>query len=388
VEDDKPSSFPLETQHEDQFRLLFDSIQDYAIFIMDPKGNVKTWNPGAEMMKGYRADEIVGRSFSRFYLPADIEAGKPDMLLSQAARDGRVTDEGWRVRKDGSHFWASIVITALHNRKGEIQGYAKITRDMTERKKIEDDLHDTLFLLGQANKKLEELDYLKTISISVATHELRSPLTAIKSYLDNLFDGVAGELPEKVFYYLSRVRYNTDRVIRLVNMFLDISRIEAGHMQLELNTVSVSEVIRDVVRDFECIARNKEIAIRASAIMDAPVRADRHRVEQVLHNLLHNALKFTPAGGAILVESHTTDHEKVTITVADTGCGIPPGHKEKVFHKFHRAPSPVQEGAGLGLAVSKSLVELHGGHIWVESELGRGSKFSFTLPVAAYPDAI
>jgi PAS domain S-box-containing protein len=383
MEDDNTSHFPLETQHEDTFRLLFESIQDYAIFIMSPEGIVRTWNPGAEMMKGYRADEIIGQSFSRFYLPSDIEAGKPRMLLSQAARDGRVSDEGWRVRKDGSHFWASIVITALYNRKGEIQGYAKIAQDMTDRKQMEDELHDTLFLLEQANKKLEELDYLKTLSISVATHELRSPLTSIKAYLDNLFEGVAGELPEKISYYLSRIRYNTDRVIRLVNMFLDISRIETGHMQLELDTVSVSEVITDVVRDFECVARNKEIAIRASAVMDVPVRADRQRVEQVLHNLLHNAVKFTPAGGEIVVQSHRTDREKVTITIADTGCGIPPGHTERVFHKFHRAPSPVQEGAGLGLAVSKSLVELHGGNIWVESELGRGSKFSFTLPVAS-----
>ena len=383
MEDDETSPLPLEAQNEDMLRLLFESIQDYAIFIMSPEGIVKTWNSGAEIIKGYRADEIIGQSFSRFYLPSDIEADKPRLLLSQAARDGRATDEGWRVRKDGSHFWASIVITALYNRKGELQGYAKITQDLTDRKQMEDDLQDTLFLLEQSNKKLEELDHLKTLSISLATHELRSPLTSIKAYLDNLSEGVAGELPEKAVYYLSRVRYNTDRVIRLVNMFLDISRIEAGHMQLELNTVSVSEVITDVLRDFECIAKNKEIAIHAPAIMDAPVRVDRQRVEQVMHNLLHNALKFTPPGGTIVVESHRTANEKVTITVADTGCGIPPGHKEKVFHKFHRAPSPVQEGAGLGLAVSKSLVELHGGNIWVESEPGRGSKFSFTLPVAA-----
>jgi PAS domain S-box-containing protein len=379
--DDGP--FSVTSDNEDMFRLLFESIQDYAIFIMNPEGIVMAWSPGAEMMKGYKGDEILGQSFSRFYLPSDIEAGKPRLLLSHAARAGRVTDEGWRVRKDGSHFWASIVITALYNRKGEIQGYAKITQDMTKRKQMEDDLHDTLFLLEQANKKLEELDQLKSLSISVATHELRSPLTAIKAYVDNLFEGVAGELPEKVFYYLTRIGYNTERVIRLVNMLLDISRIEAGHLHLELHTVSVSEIITDVLKDFECIARNKEIAIRASDVRDAPVTADRHRVEQVLHNLLHNALKFTPPGGEIVVQSHVTDHDKVTITVADTGCGIPPGHEEKVFLKFHRAPSPVQEGAGLGLAVSKSLVELHGGNIWVESEPGHGSKFSFTLPVAA-----
>ena len=137
------------------------------------------------------------------------------------------------------------------------------------------------------------------------------------------------------------------------------------------------------LRDFECMARNKEIAIRTSAVNGRTGESRSPRVEQVLHNLLHNALKFTPPGGEIVVQSHLTGNEKVTITVADTGCGIPPGHEEKVFLKFHRAPSPVQEGAGLGLAVSKSLVELHGGNIWVESEPGRGSKFSFTLPVAA-----
>ena len=379
--DDGP--FGLAADNEDMFRLLFESIQDYAIFVMNPDGIVKTWNRGAEMMKGYGADEIVGQSFSRFYLPSDIEAGKPGMLLAQAARDGRVTDEGWRVRKDGSHFWASIVITALYDPQGALKGYAKITQDMTERKQTEDELHDTLFLLEQANKKLEELDQLKSLAISVATHELRSPLTAVKSYLDNLFEGVAGELPEKIVHYLTRIGYNTDRVIRLVNMLLDISRIEAGHMHLELHSVSVHEIITDVVKDFEHMARTKEIAIRASPVIDAPVRADRDKVEQVLHNLLHNALKFTPPGGEIVVQSQLTESEKVTITITDTGCGIPPGHEEKVFLKFHRAPSPVREGAGLGLAITKCLVELHGGKIWVEPEPGGGSKFSFTLPIAA-----
>ena len=294
-----------------------------------------------------------------------------------------MTDEGWRVRKDGSRFWAFVVITALYNPQRELQGYAKITRDMTDRRQLEDHLHATLQRLEQANRTLEELDQLKSLSVSVATHELRSPLTAIKAHIDNLVEGVAGELPEKVIHYLTRIGYNTDRVIRLVNMLLDISKIEAGHTQLELDTLSVSEVITDVLKDFECIAKNKGIAMRASAVMDAPVRADRHKVEQVLHNLFHNALKFTPSGGVIAVQSHVVENEQVTITVTDTGCGIPPGHEEKVFLKFHRAPSPIQEGAGLGLAISKSLVELHGGNIWVESEPGRGSKFSFTLPLVA-----
>ena len=377
MEHDETSPF-LGTEPEHLFRLLCESVTDYAIFVMNPQGIVSTWNRGAERLKGYRAEEILGRSFSRFYLPSDIEAGKPQRLLSEALRAGRVTDEGWRIRKDGSRFWASVVITALYNPQGAVEGLAKITRDITERKQREDHLRQTLLHLEQANKQLSD----KTLSTTVATHEVRSPLAAIKALTDNLFEGVAGELPDKVFYYLTRIAYNTDRVIRLVNMMLDLSRIEAGHMHLELDTVSVFDVISDVVRDFECIARKKEIAISASLI-NALVRADRGRIEQVLHNLLHNALKFTPARGEVFVHSHVTGNDNVTITVADTGCGIPRGHEEKVFLKFHRAPSSVQEGAGLGLAVSKSLVELHGGKIWVESELGRGSRFSFTLPLAA-----
>src|SRR5687767_370377 len=141
--DDDP--FSLTTDNEDMFRLVFESIQDYAIFVISPEGIVKTWNPGAEMMKGYTDDEILGQSFSRFYLPSDIEAGKPRMLLSHAARAGRVTDEGWRVRKDGSHFWASIVITALYDQQGALTGYAKITQDMTERKQMRTKLQNSCF---------------------------------------------------------------------------------------------------------------------------------------------------------------------------------------------------------------------------------------------------
>ena len=207
---------------DDPLRLLLASVKDYAIFILDPEGIIKTWNPGAELMKGYRAEEIIGQSFSCFYPPADLEAGKPRRLLRQAAQAGRVTEEGWRVRKDASHFWASIVLTALYDEAGIVKGYAKITKDLTERKRMDDELQQTLQRLEQANKQLEELDQLKSLSISVTSHELRSPLTAIKGYIDNLMEGVAGALPERTIYYLTRIGHNTDRVIRLSNMLLDL----------------------------------------------------------------------------------------------------------------------------------------------------------------------
>jgi signal transduction histidine kinase len=274
------------------------------------------------------------------------------------------------------------VLTALYNEAGIVKGYAKITSDMTERKRVEDELHQALQRLEDTNKRLEELDHLKSLSISVASHEVRSPLTAIKGYIDNLLEGVAGQLSDQVTHYLTRIAYNTDRVIRLTNMLLDLSRIEAGEMPLDLDDVSIAQVVTDVMRDFEPVAKSKAITIQAVGLIDVPVRADRHRLEQVLHSLMHNALKFTPKSGDVVVQSRMTDDQQVTITVADTGCGIPAAHQEKVFQKFHRAPSPVQEGVGLGLAITKSLVELHGGRIWVESQPGRGSKFSFTLPLA------
>jgi PAS domain S-box-containing protein len=368
---------------EESFRLLVEAVKDYAIFMMDREGRIMSWNTGAQLLKGYQPAEILGESFSRFYTDADRQSGRPSRLLKVAADRGRVEDEGWRVRKDGSLFWANVIITALYNGTGELRGYAKITRDLTEKRQVEQKLRISIETLEQAKRRLEELNDVKSLSISIASHEVRTPLTAIKGYVDNLLEGVAGGLPESVCYYLTRIGYNTDRVIRLTNILLDLSRIEGGQMPLDLDAVSVYAVVTDVVKDLESVAREKAINVRMQNIMDVPVRADRNKLEQVLQNLIHNALKFTAERGEVVVQSHLSEHEHVTITVEDTGCGIPPEHQQRVFEKFQRAPSTVHEGAGLGLAITKSLIELQGGRIWVESEPGRGSRFSFTLPAAS-----
>jgi PAS domain S-box-containing protein len=359
---------------EESFRLLVEAVKDYAIFMMDREGRIMSWNTGAQLLKGYQAAEILGESFSRFYTDADRQSGRPSRLLKVAADRGRVEDEGWRVRKDGSLFWANVIITALYNGTGELRGYAKITRDLTEKRQVEQKLRISIETLEQAKRRLEELNDVKSLSISIASHEVRTPLTAIKGYVDNLLEGVAGGLPESVCYYLTRIGYNTDRVIRLTNILLDLSRIEGGQMPLDLDAVSVYAVVTDVVKDLESVAREKAINVRMQNIMDVPVRADRNKLEQVLQNLIHNALKFTAERGEVVVQSHLSEHEHVTITVEDTGCGIPPEHQQRVFEKFQRAPSTVNEGAGLGLAITKSLIELQGGRIWVESEPGRGRR--------------
>jgi PAS domain S-box-containing protein len=361
---------------EEYFLRVLEGVRDYAILMLSPEGRILTWNAGAQAMKGYGAQDILGQSFSRFYTEPDLEAEKPFKLLQVAARDGRVSDEGWRVRKDGSRFWAYVVITAFYNESGVVQGYAKITRDMTEN-------HETLHRLETANQRLRELDEAKSFTISVASHELRSPLTSIKGYVENLVEGVAGPLPEQVLYYLTRINHNVDRVIRMTNMLLDLSRIESGQMALQLSTVCTKEVITHVLKDLQPLAEKKAITVQAENLVDVPVRADRHKLEQVVLNLVHNALKFTPDQGHLTVRSDLTTDHRLTISVADTGCGIPREHHEKVFEKFHRAPSPVHEGSGLGLAITRKLVELQGGTIWLESEPGRGSRFFVSLPQAA-----
>ena len=379
---DKDDSLPAQDLHrklkegEEYFLRVLEGVRDYAILMLSPEGRVLTWNAGAQAMKGYGAEEIIGQPFSRFYTEADLQAQKPFKLLKVAARDGRISDEGWRVRKDGSRFWAYVVMTAFYDETGAVQGYAKITRDMTE-------THETLQRLEAANQRLRELDEAKSFTISVASHELRSPLTSIKGYVENLVEGVAGPLPEQVLYYLTRIDHNVDRVIRMTNMLLDLSRIESGQMALQLGTVCTREVITHVLKDLQPLAEKKAISVQADDLADVPVRADRHKLEQVVLNLVHNALKFTPERGRLIVRSDAVNDHWLTITVADTGCGIPREHQEKVFEKFHRAPSPVQEGSGLGLAITRKLVELQGGTISLESEPGRGTRFFVSLPQAA-----
>jgi PAS domain S-box-containing protein len=374
-DEDVPDAQRKLKQGEAYFLHVLGGVRDYAIIMLSPEGRILTWNAGAQAMKGYRAQDIIGQPLSRFYTDADLQARKPSKLLEIAARDGRVSDEGWRVRQDGSRFWAYVVITAFYDEKGAVQGYAKITRDMTEH-------HETLQRLETANERLRELDEAKSFTISVASHELRSPLTSIKGYVENLVEGVAGPLPDQVLSYLARIDHNVDRVIRMTNMLLDLSRIESGQMALQLGTVCTKEVIGNVLRDLQPLAEKKAITVQAQELVDVPVRADRHKLEQVFLNLVHNALKFTPERGQLIVRSHVTSDQRLTITVADTGCGIPPEHQDKVFEKFHRAPSPVHEGSGLGLAIARKLVELQGGTISVESEPGRGSQFFVSLPRA------
>jgi two-component system sensor histidine kinase BarA len=239
--------------------------------------------------------------------------------------------------------------------------------------------------LQAANEKLKELDHLKSQFVSVVSHELRTPMTSIKGYVENLLDGLAGALTHKQTYSLDRVKHNVERLTRMINELLDLSKIEAGRLELTLAPVALSEVAEEVVESYQAAAGQKSIVLRTVFPQPLPmVMGDADKLSRVLINLVHNAIKFTPQGGEIQVEGRVRDGGDVEVSVTDSGNGIPPQDIEKIFDKFYWSEStPVEaRGAGLGLAIAKNLVELHGGTIRVESTLGQGSRFSFTIPIA------
>ncbi len=238
--------------------------------------------------------------------------------------------------------------------------------------------------LAVANERLKELDHLKSDFVSNVSHELRTPLTAIKGAVDLMLREVAGPLTEKQIHYLTRVRSNTQHLAGLINDLLDLSKIESGRIEVKSSRVSLGGLVHEVVEGLRPVAAEKVISLEA--IVREPsilVWADRNKINQVLTNLIGNAIKFTPVQGRVTVSASRNGDESVQVSVSDTGLGVPPDEKEKIFAKFYQIAEVNGEnskGTGLGLAIAKALVELHGGKIWVESEPGRGSTFSFTLP--------
>ncbi|WP_322080834.1 ATP-binding protein [Burkholderia sp. BCC1972] len=351
-----------------RFQTVVGSITDYAVFMLDPYGNVATWNKGAERIKGYRAAEIVGQHFSRFYPPDAIAAGRPSHGLDAAARRGHFEDEGWRVRKDGSQFWASVTITPVHDHANQLCGFIKITRDMTERKRLEE---------------LEASTHRLSVFIAMLAHELRNHLAPLRHSV-----GVLQHLPDPapaLAQCRDAVHRQVGQLTRLVDDLLDVGRITAGKVELDDRPVTVRDV---VCRGVESI--QPKLAARGQHIhVDLPADAvllhgDEARLVQVLHNLLDNASKFSPQGGRIDVGARV-EGPVVAIRVTDRGVGIAPGALEAIFDLFEQqgAPGrPPSGGFGLGLSICRTFVELHGGRISAESDgPGHGATFTVQLPI-------
>jgi PAS domain S-box-containing protein len=366
-------------ESEERFRLIVQSVRDYGIFMLDPKGCVASWNEGAHRIKGYTAEEIIGRHFSVFYPAEDIASGKPPWELKVAAAEGRFEDEGWRIRKDGTLFWANVIITALRNEKGKLIGFAKVTRDLTERRAAQERAVADARRLAQA----EATSRAKSDFLAAMSHELRTPLNAIGGYAELIEMGVGGAVSEQQREYLERIRSSQQHLLAIINDLLNFSKIESGQINYEIEEVPLHAVVDTVLTMVAPQAKLKRLTISHGPCgEDVFARADRLKTEQIVLNLLSNAVKFTPEGGRVTASCQTSD-SGVSITVQDTGPGIPPDKLEAIFEPFvqvGRSLTSAHEGTGLGLAISRDLARAMEGDVIVESTPGRGANFTLTLP--------
>jgi len=503
-------------ESEERFRRLVDGVRDYAVLMLDPDGRIASWNQGAERIKGYKADEILGCHFSCFYPPEDVQNGKPEHELKTAIAEGRYEEEGWRVRKDGTRFWANVVITAQTDGAGKLRGFSKVTRDITERRQAErllqesEDRHRKLFdnnphptwvfdretlrflavndaavrkygyssdeflkmtikeirppedvpalleSVGSAgdgiestgiwrhrrkdgtdidveitsytlsfadhaaevvvavdvtqrkrdeaekrkfmdslaasnqelelrNREVERATKLKSKFLASMSHELRTPLNAIVGFSDLLADGSPGELNDKQKRFVNHIKQGSTHLLQLINDILDLSKIEAGQLELRCEDFQVKDALPEVLSAIRPLAMAKNIQVHHKLDADRAIYADRVRFKQILYNLLSNAVKFTPRDGRIDIDCAETGSE-VCISVTDTGIGIRAEDQAVVFEEFRQVegnPNTANEGTGLGLAITKRLVEQQGGKISLESEPGKGSRFTFTLPMGS-----
>lgn len=348
---------------------LLGEIQDYAIITLDLDGNIVTWNKGAERIKGYTAQEIIGHNFRIFYTPAAIATHTPEQLLATAIRDGRITHEDYRVRKDGTLFWGSVTITALHNNEGVHTGFIKITRDLTERKVAEEKTQSYLRKLEVENRELEQFTY-------IASHDLQEPLRSISTLVELVAKEYTGKLDENADSYLRFIKQSSNRMSDLIKALLDYSRI-GRERKKEL--VDCNQLILNVVDDLRSSVQDSKAQIIMEdlpAIYAYPVE-----LKLLFQNLLSNAIKFRKKDVPVVVRiTCVRKEEEWEFEFADNGIGIAPRHQEKVFEIFQRLHNKLQyEGTGIGLAHCKKIVSLHGGRIWLQSEPGEGSRFYFTI---------
>ncbi|HET9626154.1 MAG TPA: PAS domain S-box protein [Kofleriaceae bacterium] len=361
----------FEVRQEDRFRLLVDSIKDYAIYIIDPTGVILTWNAGAAEIKGYAAEEVIGRSFEMFFLEADRERGRPAQLLAIASQAGRVEETARRLRKDGSEMWADVVITALRGDANRLVGFAKVVRDLTERKQFEAALEARTRELEHANSEIEAFSY------SVA-HDLRAPLRAMSGHSEALLEDWAGQLDAEATRYLVKIQAAAKRMSTLIDGLLDLSRLTRGELQLE--PVDLSAVARAVTVQLAAIEPERAIAVHVADGLRA--RVEPRLVRTLFDNLIGNAWKFTRKTAAPRIEVGTLDAGH-TFFVRDNGAGFDLARASKLFVPFERLHSDTDfPGTGIGLATVQRIVQRHGGRIWASAEPGHGASFFFTLAPA------
>jgi PAS domain S-box-containing protein len=374
---------PIAIENDSLYRLLVESVVDYAIFLLDSRGNVVSWNEGAQRINGYLPEEIIGRHFSTFYTAEDKARHKPEWELETAIREGRVEDEAWRVRKDGSLLWANVVITALRDESGELIGFAKVTRDLSERRAAEQRA------IADA-KRIAESDAAnraKSEFLAVMSHELRTPLNAIAGYTQLLDMGIPGVVNDRQREILERISRSHRHLLGLINDILNLARIEAGRVEYRIEDVPLVELVSEILPMIHPQLSRKRLSYTEQIPPGLVVLADREKAQQIFINLLSNAIKFTPSNGRISIDASVSADRPcfASVSVKDTGLGIPADKIETIFDPFVQVdPSHTRttEGSGLGLSISRDLARGMDGDLTVLSTVGEGSTFTLTLPLA------
>ena len=365
-------------QAEDRLRLLLDSVQDYAICMLTPHGEIASWNVGAERLFGYSADEIIGRSFACCYPAAERDLELPAEHLRLAAERGKYASECLRLRRGGAAFEGHVILTAVRRgREREQQGFSLVVRDITERKRLEDDLRRRAEELSAANRAKE--DFLATLS-----HELRTPLNAMLGWTRLLRMGKLDDAAHA--RALETIERNAHIQEQLIADILDVSRIVTGKLRLELRPLELAPIVEAALDAVRPTAEAKAIHLTAETKFEGTVLGDPDRLQQVVWNLVVNAIKFTPPGGSVVLTLSRIGPSAV-ISVVDTGEGIAPELLPFIFDRFTQGDASVTRphgGLGLGLSIVRHIVELHGGRVDARSDgRGRGACFSVYLPVRA-----
>jgi PAS domain S-box-containing protein len=349
-------------QSAEQFRLLVEGVQDYAIYMLSWQGVVTTWNSGAQRIKGYEAQEIIGKHFSCFYRPEDIKAGKPNASLEAAAAKGKYEEENLRVRKDGSAFWANVLITALYDTGGRLYGFAKVVRDVTERKETE--------------RRLRERERLAILGTTAAVfaHEIGNPLNGLSTSLQLVSKRIAGSVHDPlVEETLEIARQELQRLTALLNDYRSFARPQKIKIEPTDLRQMFEEVLAPAIKHYQDCGINVELEFYEKLPL---VPVDREKIKQIILNLCKNAIEAMPDGGTLRCKAYQTV-DRVTIEVADTGTGIPEGLD--VFQLFNTTKP---EGTGLGLPIVEQIVSEHRGSVDYITEPGKGTAFMVSLPLS------
>ncbi len=364
-------------QSERQFRLLVSAVTDYAIYMLDPKGNVSSWNSGGQRIKGYAPEEIIGQHFSLFYTESDRAAGRPARALSIAENEGRYMEDGWRVRKDGSYFWAGVVIDPIRDDEGRLIGFAKITRDITERREAQIAMDRMQRQLAESQK----LDALGQLTGGVA-HDFNNLLMVIAGHTPALKEAAAGNA--RALRAARAIEMAAQKGATLTRHLLTFSR----RQQVNPEAINVSERV-DALREVLSVGLGSGVDLHFNAAPDLwPVSADINEFELSMVNLVVNARDAMPDGGWINIAASNTRldgnenvpaGDYVAISVSDTGIGIPPDVMSKVFDPFFTT-KPVGKGTGLGLSQVHGFVHQAGGTVKIESEINHGTTITLFLP--------